>query len=192
MNVTKIPIHKDNFVAGRNGYRPEAIVIHIMEGSLTGTDQWFGGDNIKYGIYSSAHEGIGKNGDVHVWVEPDDTAYHAGRVNQPVWPGIKKNAFGGIINPNKYTYGIENEGFRGERWTEEQIVSLVERVRLVCARFQIVPSRQTIVSHHEITADKENVSAWCDEIIKRLSAGSPPSVDKEAIKAQIKELVDKL
>ncbi|MBL8037399.1 MAG: hypothetical protein JNN16_07870, partial [Nitrospira sp.] len=26
---------------GREGYRPEAIVIHIMEGTLKGTDAWF-------------------------------------------------------------------------------------------------------------------------------------------------------
>ena len=26
---------------GRNGFRPEAVVIHIMEGTLKGTDSWF-------------------------------------------------------------------------------------------------------------------------------------------------------
>lgn len=26
---------------GRSGFRPEAVVVHIMEGTLAGTDSWF-------------------------------------------------------------------------------------------------------------------------------------------------------
>ena len=165
-----------------------------MQGSLTGTDGWFQGQNIKNGIYSSSHEGIGKNGEVHIYVNPDDTAYHAGRINQPIWAGIKKAIWGSYINPNYYTYGIENEGFRGETWAEEQMKSLCQRVKEITTKYNIPVTRANIISHHEITADKENMSAWCDEIVKRLTQQTPPSsaVNKEETKKQIKDLVDKL
>ncbi len=50
-----------NFWVGRKGYRPEAIVIHIMDGTLVGTDSWFANHTSQV----SSHYGIGKNGEVH-------------------------------------------------------------------------------------------------------------------------------
>jgi N-acetylmuramoyl-L-alanine amidase len=79
-------IGSPNKWAGRKGYRPEAVVIHIMEGSLADTDSWFGSSASKV----SAHYGVGHDGTVHQYVQEMDTAWHAGRVNQPKWPGIKR------------------------------------------------------------------------------------------------------
>jgi hypothetical protein len=53
-----------NKTPGRGGFRPEAIVIHIMEGTLGGTDDWFNNPASKV----SAHYGIGRNGQVHQYV----------------------------------------------------------------------------------------------------------------------------
>ena len=39
MNIIKKP--SPNYSTGRLGYRPEAIVIHVMDGTLVGTDSWF-------------------------------------------------------------------------------------------------------------------------------------------------------
>ena len=61
---------------GQEGFRPEAIVIHIMEGTLKGTDAWF--KNEESGV--SAHYGIGKQGEIHQYVGKSDTAWHAGRL----------------------------------------------------------------------------------------------------------------
>lgn len=189
--VTRVPIHPTNFEAGRKGYKIEGVVVHIMQGTLAGTDEHF--KTYRPGAESSSHEGIGKNGDVHIYVEPQDTAYHAGRFNNPTWPGMKKNLWGGWINANAYTYGIECEGWRGERWTEEQMVSLTERVKLRLQTSSLPFTRRYVISHNEITADKEDVRDWCDEIVKRMNtAPLPAPVDREAIKRQIKELVDKL
>lgn len=163
----RIEISKDNYQEGRGVYKPEAIVIHIMQGTLNGTDQWFGGDNIKNGIYSSSHVGVGKSGLIHEYVKPEDTAYHAGRIAQPTWTGIKKN-FLISVNPNLYTLGIECEGFRGETWTEEQMKSICDKVQEWSSVFNIPITRATIVSHSEIAIDKEDMSLWCDEIVKRL------------------------
>lgn len=51
---------------GREGYRPEAIVIHIMEGTLKGTDAWF--SNEESGV--SAHMESGKPArSINMWGE---------------------------------------------------------------------------------------------------------------------------
>ena|SRR3990167_1323865 len=187
--ITRVPIHTTNYSVGRNGRKIEGVVLHIAQGSLIGTDSWFRKE--RPGNESSAHEGIGKNGDVHIYVEREDTAYHAGRVNQPTWPLIKKTTWGGIVNPNGYTYGIENEGFRGDTWTEPQMVSLVDRVRLVLQTAGLSFTRAHVVSHSEIAADKEDMKSWCDEVIRRLNSVTPPQ-NKDAIKKQIISLVEQL
>jgi N-acetylmuramoyl-L-alanine amidase len=95
--------HPGNFRTGRRGYRPEAVVIHIMDGSLIGTDSWF--NDPKSSV--SAHYGIGRKGEVHQYVKEIDSAFHAGTVDRPEWKLIKrKREGGGFINPNFYTIGI--------------------------------------------------------------------------------------
>src|SRR4051812_2092827 len=96
-----------NFAPGRRGWRPEAIVIHVMDGSLVGTDSWF--NNRVSGV--SAHYGIGKDGEVHQYVKETDTAYHAGTIKNPTWSLIRKDAEGRYINPNYYTIGVEHAGW---------------------------------------------------------------------------------
>ena len=51
---------------GREGFRPEAIVIHIMEGTLTGTDAWFKSE--ESGV--SAHYGVGnREPSISMWLK---------------------------------------------------------------------------------------------------------------------------
>ncbi|MBS0149346.1 MAG: N-acetylmuramoyl-L-alanine amidase [Nitrospira sp.] len=64
---------------GREGYQPEAIVIHIMEGTLKGTDAWF--KNEESGV--SAHYGIGEASEIHQYVGESDRAWHTGRIVSP-------------------------------------------------------------------------------------------------------------
>src|SRR5271163_203896 len=93
---------KGNYQTGRPGqFQPEAVVIHIMEGTLKGTDSWFNDPRAKV----SAHYGIGTGGLVHQYVKEADTAFHAGIVDRPTWPLLKPR-----VNPNYYTIGIEHEG----------------------------------------------------------------------------------
>jgi N-acetyl-anhydromuramyl-L-alanine amidase AmpD len=84
-NVTWIG--STNKTAGRAGYRPEAVVIHIMDDDIATVDDWF---NTPKGPTNdmpvSAHYGISRTGAVHQYVREMDTAWHAGRVHQSVWP----------------------------------------------------------------------------------------------------------
>ncbi len=139
-------IPSPNFTTGRKNYRPEAIVIHIMAGSLSGTDEWF--QNRASSV--SAHYGIGKNGDIHQYVQEKDTAWHAGRVHAPRWNLIKSAGNGTYINPNYYTIGIEHEGNETTEWTEDMYNSCTSLVAEICKRWNIPIDRNHIIGHQEI------------------------------------------
>jgi N-acetyl-anhydromuramyl-L-alanine amidase AmpD len=134
-----------NQAIGRSGYKPEAIVIHICEGTLAGTVAWFKNPR----SIVSAHYIVGKDGSVTQMVAPENTAWHAGLVKNPTWPLIKKG-----INPNLYTIGIENEGFATEAPTLLQFYSLVRLVQQLAAKFNIALDEKHIIPHHSIRADK--------------------------------------
>ncbi len=144
MNI--INIQSPNFASGRKIYKPEAIVIHIMEGTLSGTDSWFKNPASKV----SAHYGIGKTGEVHQYVDEINTAWHAGRVNAPSWQLIKPAGNGLFINPNYYTVGIEHEGNENSDWTDAMYNSSSEMIRAISNRWNIPIDRNHIFGHREI------------------------------------------
>lgn len=150
-----------NFWAGRKGYRPEGVVIHIMDGTLVGTDSWFANPASQV----SAHYGVGRTGEVHQYVKEEDTAWHAGRVDAPLWKLIKPN-----INPNLYTVGIEHEGKPDDVWTDAMKQASAELVREICQRWQIPIDRNHIVGHFEIFSKKPNCPARDKKIVDEIVA----------------------
>ncbi len=159
MNI--IQKKSSNFWVGRKGYRPEAVVIHIMDGTLPGTDSWFANPTSQV----SAHYGIGKSGEVHQYVQENDAAWHAGRVDAPVWKLIRPN-----VNPNLYTIGIEHEGKPDEGWTEAMKQSSATLIREICQRWQIPIDRDHVVGHFEIFSKKPNCPATNKRILDELVA----------------------
>lgn len=159
MNI--IQKKSSNFWVGRKGYRPEAIVIHIMDGTLAGTDSWFANPSSQV----SAHYGIGKNGEVHQYVQEQDAAWHAGRVDAPVWKFIRPN-----VNPNLYTIGIEHEGKPDDVWTVEMKQASANLIKEICERWQIPVDRDHIVGHFEIYSKKPNCPATNKRILDELVA----------------------
>lgn len=143
-------IESPNYSSGRKGYRPEAIVIHIMEGTLTGTDSWFRNRDSKV----SAHYGVGVNGEVHRYVEESDTAWHAGRVNGPEWTLIKPAGNGRFVNPNYYTIGIEHEGKADSEWTEAMYETSSQLIADISRRWSIPVDDSHIIGHRDIFSMK--------------------------------------
>lgn len=110
MNVQWIGAARENFRKGRPaGFVPQAIVVHIIVGSLGSADSHFNDPQATV----SAHYGVGKDGRIHQYVEEADTAYHAGIVVRPSWSLIKPG-----VNPNFYTIGIEHEGQPEDIWCD--------------------------------------------------------------------------
>ena len=171
MNIIQKP--SPNHWEGRKGYKPELVVIHVMDGSLTGTDSWFANPSSQV----SAHYGIGQNGEVHQYVKEEDGAWHAGRVSNPIAKLLKLG-----INPNNYTIGIEHEGNAFTTWTPEIKNASASLIRDICTRWNIPIDRDHIIGHYEIFSAKPNCPASNKAIINELITLAKPDKIGEAIK----------
>jgi hypothetical protein len=137
-----------NFCKGRPlGLEPAAIVVHVMDGTLTGTDAWF--NDPKAAV--SAHYGVGKNGEVHQYVQETDSAFHAGIVVNPMWKGLRQG-----VNPNFYTVGIEHEGRADDPWPwpAAQLDASAALIAEIAARWSIPLDPLHVTTHHSIRASK--------------------------------------
>jgi N-acetylmuramoyl-L-alanine amidase len=175
-----------NFWSGRQDHKPEGIVIHIMAGTLIGTDAWF--NNPKSQV--SAHYGIGKKGEVHQYVKEEDSAWHAGKVSNQNALLVKPN-----INPNLYTIGIEHEGSESDEWTEEMKNASATLIRDICIRWNIPIDRNHIIGHYQITSKKPNCPAINKNIVDELVAlatGQQQADIPSAVEEGIKKIEDGL
>lgn len=148
-----------NFNVGRYGHKPIAIVVHIMDGSLVGTDNWFNTPSSQV----SAHYGVGKGAEIHQYVLDENTAWHAGGVLRPSWQLVIPG-----LNPNLYTLGIEHEGHPGEAWPDVQKQASATLIRQLATKWSIPVDRNHIIGHYEIFAGKPNCPAINKEIIDEL------------------------
>jgi len=130
---------------GRNGYNPEAIVIHITEGEFKGAKSWV--KNPKSAV--SYHYIINKKGKIAQIVKEKNSAWHTGIIKNPRWLFLKTH-----INPNLYTIGIALSGFAKDKPSLMQIVSASLLVKEIAARHNLEINEHTIIPHNAINADK--------------------------------------
>ena len=173
MTKTFIGCAAVNFRRGRPpGFQPEAIVIHIGEGSLHSIDQQFNDP----GSRVSAHYCVSKAGDIHQYVDEKDTAFHAGNIDRPDWSGLKPGKTpGSFINPNFYTIGIEHEGFADDTWPDPQLATSAALVGEIAGRWKIPLDEDHVIRHHQIRFLKScpgNVIKISD-ILGRIPAAAP-------------------
>ena len=162
MEHTWIGCPESNFRKGRPlAFRPEAIVIHIMDGSFSAGESVF----LSEGTQKSAHYGISKEGVIHQYVDENDTAFHAGIVVNPTWQLLKPG-----VNPNFYTIGIEHEGRPDDVWPEAQLTASAGLIGEIVARWSIQVDVLHLVRHHQIRASKTCPGNWLlmDELIQRV------------------------
>ena len=144
--ISPIWIGSPNFWTGRRGQRPEAIVIHIAEGTAASVDSWFHATDSQV----SAHYLVTQAGRVHQYVREEDAAWHAGRIDKPTWTGLKKRADGTYISPNTYTVGIEHEGQDASPWPDVMYVRSAMLLAELHVRWGIPIDRAHVVGHREI------------------------------------------
>lgn len=161
-----------NFRTGRRGFQPKAIVIHIIVGSQKSCDLTFQDPKAQ----RSAHFSISKSGIVHQYVDPDDTAFHAGTIVAPTWQGMERDTAGNFINPNLYTIGIEHEGMPEDDWPDTLYAASSELVRDLAAHYRIPLDPQHIIHHREIRANKTcpGFKADLSKIIALARGSAPP------------------
>ncbi len=168
----------------RNNYKPEIIVIHIMDGTLLGTDSWFQTPISKV----SSHYGIGFTGEIHQYVQDEKAAwtqgYHEGATFKLHKPGI---------NPNLYCLSIENEGRNLVNAPTVHINALVGQIKALAARWDIPIDRSHIIGHYEVDPVRKPNCPTSDRIfLDKIVAMANGESDREKIKSEIHRLVDSL
>ena len=139
-----------NKTAGRAGYKPEAVVIHIMDDDIATVDEWFNTPKGPRNTFPvSAHYGVARSGAVHQYVREMDTAWHAGRVLRSTWPLLKPHP-----SPNFYTIGIEHEGKPAQEWTDAMYEASATLLAGISQRWSIPLDRDHVIGHAQIFADK--------------------------------------
>lgn len=171
-----------NFKAGRSGYKPEIIVLHVMAGSLAGTDSWFATPTSQV----SANYGIGFNGEIHQYVKDEDTAWAQGRVVNPTFTLYKPS-----VNPNLYCLSIEHEGQDLSVVHEAQISASVELIKALASKWNIPIDRDHIIGHYQIGAYKPNCPATDKSIIDRIVRQAQGPEEMVSIKVK-KSQVDRV
>jgi len=140
-------IGSPNFSSHR-GYKTRAIVNHIMQGTLAGTDAWFANPASKV----SSHFGVGKNGEIHQYVDLKYPAWANGGVNKPTWPLLISR-----VNPNYYTVSIEHEGYSGDVMSEAQYQATLSLHQWLIETLGIPVTRDNIIGHYRIdSVNKSN------------------------------------
>ncbi|MFI8850743.1 N-acetylmuramoyl-L-alanine amidase [Streptomyces sp. NPDC053499] len=90
------PIPTNYTDGGQSSVR--GVVVHIMAGTLSGTDSWFRNSRAR----ASSHFGAGKGGELYQWVDTSDRAWAQAAGNSS-W------------------LSVENEGRGGDRLTDDQL-----------------------------------------------------------------------
>ncbi len=134
-----------NKAAGRNGQKPEAIVLHVCDGTFEGSLNWL----ISRRSAVSVHFLISKKGEIVQLVQCEDTAWHAGVVKNPSWKLLKQG-----LNPNLYTLGIELAGLATEKPSQSQIWATGRLVSELAAQFNIPIDGDHIIPHRWINGGK--------------------------------------
>lgn len=131
--------HPNNYSTAKN--TPKFIVVHVTSGdNQGGTDSWF--NNPKAIV--SAHFSIGKDGQVHQYVDTDQQAYA-----EMSW--------------NDKAISIEHNGMSGDHLTAQQQTSLKALLEWINAEYKIPlvwqpngNGQSGIVSHGELGVDGGN------------------------------------
>jgi hypothetical protein len=162
-----------NFCKGRPfGFRPEAIVLHIMDVDFADGEAAFRNP----ASCKSAHYGVSREGEVHQYVDENDSAFHAGIVVNPKWDLLKPR-----VNPNFYTIGIEHECLAGQQCTKDQLWASAQLIGEIADRWAIALDDRHIIGHQLIRASRQcpGSALVVSELLKRV----PPRPVKAAAAA---------
>lgn len=124
---------------------PKAIVLHIQEGSSTGS--WVHFHDVK----ASSHVFVNKDGSIWRLVPESDRAWTNGDVRSPNAKAIRlMNLYG--WDPNNWTLTIETEGFTHE-WpkAQEQLDAVVWQIRTWMERYDI--PLEHVLRHADINSE---------------------------------------
>ena len=123
------PAYRGNYTQASRGVAViDFIVIHIAQGSYSGTINWFKDPRAN----ASAHYVVARGGRVAQCVHNADIAWHAGN-----W------------YYNRKSIGIEHAGYASHRWSDRAYRSSAKLAAYLCRRFNI-PVNNHIMGHRSV------------------------------------------
>ncbi len=133
--------------------KPIAVINHIMQGYARTMIDWATNNSVQ----KSAHFIIDREGNITQTVSIYSPAWHAGRTAKESW----KSFPGG--NPNKYTVGIEHEGFSVDpgygydyiydgSWPEAMMDASAKVHKWILGELSLDANDQTVIGHFETDA----------------------------------------
>lgn len=93
---------------------------------------------------ASAHYLVTRSGEIYQLVKDEYAAWHAGWVDKPSW-----SLYDGT-NPNRYTIGIEHEGYPDEELTEVQYQATLQLHKELINKYSIPIDTEHIIGHYRI------------------------------------------
>jgi len=147
----------------RDGHAITHIVVHCTDGNFPYDMQYLCDPNPNSTVGPvSSHFVVSPLGLVYQLVDTKNTAWHAGRVNNP---SVKLPAG----NPNTYSIGIEVSMVSTNTMGSDQKQALKDLLKLLCDKYSIPVDRQHIIGHREIYSLKTCPGTInLDEIVGRL------------------------
>ena len=167
----------ENFLKGRQGHKPEAVVLHGIA-SLDAADRLFADPSSA----QSCHYALTEQGALHQYVDDTDTAFHAGFAINPSWQELHPG-----VNPNLYTLGVTAID---TLWPDAQYKALAELLRELADHWHIPLDARHVVLHAEIRASSRCLGAEFDreKLLKLLSSPKTPTPTR-APPAQFVQLI---
>ena len=179
--------------------KPIAVINHIMQGYARTMIDWATNNSVQ----KSAHFIIDREGNITQTVSIYSPAWHAGRTAKESW----KSFPGG--NPNKYTVGIEHEGFSVDpgygydyiydgSWPEAMMDASAKVHKWILGELSLDANDQTVIGHFEtdaVSRANDPGPEWSrEDLLSRINGGggsssSQPSVSSDEL-ASIKERLD--
>jgi N-acetylmuramoyl-L-alanine amidase len=138
-------IETPNKTLGRQGHEIKFFIIHMTEGSEKSAINWIK-DPISQVSY---HYLINEKGEITKFVDTKDIAWHAGKVVNSKWEGLKNGP-----NPNYYSIGIACTGFAKEGPTFKQFIKTAHLIKILSKALDIEIDENTIIKHNQIRTDK--------------------------------------
>lgn len=183
MNITKKIV--PNHAVGRNGQRPDCVVIHIAEGLRDGVYSQFMTHEV------STHYLVNKDGSVWQFVEEEDTAWGNGNVSNPTSKLVQGRPG---INPNLYTISIEHEGFSNQGDINELMyATTIQLVKDICTRWMIPMDAVHIIGHRDIYSIKTCPGPISvPKIITGMNQSPAPVTPAKQLVNEISERIEKL
>ena len=146
------PAHPDCIFDRKPGIAVDRLIIHTMEGTLSGSEAWFkkGRDTIGREVPTAAHYLIGRTGEIVQMVPDDRKCYHAGNANSRsigiehearINPWAVRKLADGSVKPPPYPAG---------EFPEAMLRASATVAAVMCRKFRIPVDRTHIIGHSEV------------------------------------------